>query len=158
MSIQIVPGLVIFTMYIGSLLQSSGAFCNSSTSHICPLYSPLIVGQSSVVSSSWAVHDHAGVKWGGGERGAKLGSPPCSCATVSKTPGLEIFKMWSILCIFKIDEEIANFVQILIYLKNENCLNISYLCQFLRYKTWSITWTTVLYFLYHKLNIRNSSV
>ena len=67
MSIQIVPGLVIFTMYIGSLLQSSGAFCNSSTSHICPLYSPLIVGQSSVVSSSWAVHDHA-VKGGGGVR------------------------------------------------------------------------------------------
>ena len=45
------------------------------------------------------------------------------------------FFMWSIIfCIFKIDEDIAKLVQIIIYFIIQNCLNILYRRQFLRYK------------------------
>ena len=43
---------------------------------------------------------------------------------ISKTPGLEIFKMWPTFCNVQIDGDIAKFVQISYYLINQNCLCI----------------------------------
>ena len=78
---------------------------------------------------------------------------------ILKTPSLKIFKMF-----FKLQNrtrDIAKFVQISIYLINQNCLNILYLCKFLRQKKGRPLYeklvrrtASLLHLLCHQLNIR----